>query len=76
MEHPDAAKMWHKDSNYLIYLSVNNLNDLEKLWKMSQQLGITGSFFEEPDIEDKLTAIALLGPGAAILCKGLPLMLK
>lgn len=47
------------NNNYLIYLSA----DLEKWLVKLQLLKLKFSIFQEPDIDNKLTAIAILDDG-------------
>ena len=74
---PEIAADWHNVSNYLGFLSVENEQELVVLAEQAEALGIAFCIFREPDIDDKITAIAL-APGHASkkLCSKLPLTLK
>lgn len=76
-EHFDINKCWFEQSNYLGLLSVNNEDELHKLIDKALQNNIRLSIFKEPDIGDKVTAIALEpGPLTKKLCSNLKLALK
>jgi peptidyl-tRNA hydrolase len=53
------AKEWHKSSNYLIFLTVENEDELKKLILKSAERYIKLTPFREPDIDNELTAVAL-----------------
>ena len=75
-EHPEISKIWFKNP-YLIQLSVENEEQLQKLIYKLQKLNIKHSIFSEPDLNNQLTAIAI-EPSENIrrLISHLPLMLK
>ena len=74
-EHPEVAKQWYYKSNYLVFLTVENENELEKLVAKAKLRDITVSEFREPDIDDALTAIALEPSRLSKkITSGLPLM--
>lgn len=76
-EHPTIAKDWHKISKYLVFLSVNNLDELSKLSEKLKSKGIKVSSFHEPDLNNALTAIALEPCDLARRhTSNIPLMLK
>lgn len=58
-EHSELAKNWYHNSNYLIFLSVENEEELNKLIKKANSKDIVISIFREPDIGNQITAIAL-----------------
>ncbi len=58
-EHPEIAKEWNINSKYLIFLSVENEIELQKLLRKIQFKELKYSMFFEPDIGNQLTAIAL-----------------
>lgn len=76
-EHPEYAREWYQNSNYLGFLSVANEQELHRLAERAALLGLKHSVFKEPDIGDQVTAIAL-EPGAKSkkLCSNLKLALK
>lgn len=57
-EHPELAKLWYKESNYLAFLTVANEEELEKLIRKAEAKGIKHSIFREPDIDNQITAVA------------------
>lgn len=57
-EHPELAKLWYTQSNYLAFLTVANEEELEKLIRKAEAKGIKHSIFREPDIGDEITAVA------------------
>lgn len=76
-EYPEIAKEWFKNSNYLIYLSVENEESLKNLIEKAELKGIKCSVFREPDISNEITAIALEPSDATRrLTSSLPLALK
>lgn len=76
-EHPAAAAEWHKNSNYLIYLSVNDENELAGLSKRLSEAGVKVTEFREPDMDHQLTAIAFLSDEKSKkFTSGLPLAFR
>lgn len=76
IHHPEVTKEWYEKSNYLGLLSVKNENDLMVLFCKASSRGIRVAIFREPDIGDRVTAIALEpGPQSRRLCSSLPLAL-
>jgi peptidyl-tRNA hydrolase len=76
-EHPEYAKNWFHNSNYLIFLSVSTEEELKTLIDSAKSKNIIVSVFREPDINDEITAIALQPcDDSAKLTSGLPLMGK
>jgi hypothetical protein len=76
-EYPEIDKCWFEQSNYLGLLSVSDEYELHKLIEKAMQNNIRFSIFKEPDIGDRVTAIAL-EPGqlSKKLCSSLKLALK
>lgn len=58
-EHPEIAKEWNTNSKYLVFLSVENEEALQRLLQKIQIRDIKYSTFFEPDIGNQLTAIAI-----------------
>ena len=58
-EHPELARDWFTNSNYLIFLSTENEDSLKELIKEANSKNIKISIFREPDINNEITAIAL-----------------
>jgi hypothetical protein len=58
-EHPELAKIWHKTSNYLIFLTVADEPALEQLILSAEKKGIKYTVFREPDIDNQITAVTL-----------------
>jgi hypothetical protein len=76
-EHFDINKRWFEQSNYLGLLSVNDEEELHKLIEKAIRNNIRLSIFKEPDIGNKVTAVALEpGPLTKKLCSNLKLALK
>ena len=74
---PSEGKEWFFNSNYLIFLSVENENDLLDFTERLSQDGIPFSKFIEPDLNNQLTAIAFLSSDKTKkLTHHLPLLLK
>lgn len=76
-DHPEYAKTWYRQSNYLGFLSVGNERMLQNIIEQAAKNDIQCSVFREPDIENQITAIALApGPKSKKLCSRLPLALR
>ena len=75
-DYPELESEWFNNSNYLAYLSVKDELELIELLNSADNLRIPASFFQEPDIGNKITAIAL-APGIKTrkLCARLKLAL-
>lgn len=58
---PEQFAEWHKQSNYLISLSTDNEEKLNKLYKKLQYNGADVVAFYEPDIDNQMTAICFYG---------------
>lgn len=58
-EYPELAKQWKETSNYVVCLSVKNLEELEILSKTIEDENITR--FYEPDLDNQLTSFCILG---------------
>jgi len=76
-EHPEIAKYWHSNSNYLALLSTRDENSLKDLLNKFQSKGLNFSVFTEPDIDNQITAVAI-EPSVETqrICSNLPLALK
>ena len=58
---PNQFNDWKRDSNYLISLSVDNEEKLQRLFYKLQDNGADVVAFIEPDINDQLTSICYYG---------------
>lgn len=58
-QHPEIAKQWNKESNYLIILSVANEEQLFLYLEKFNFHNIKTTVFREPDIGNEITAIAV-----------------
>jgi len=58
-EYPEIAKEWNTNSKYLVFLSVENEEALQRLLQKIQIRNIKYSTFFEPDIGNQLTAICI-----------------
>ena len=77
LKYPADSLAWHKQSNYLCQLSVENEEALYKLMDKADIKGIKYVAFREPDLDNQLTAICFEPTVAAKkLTSSLPLMLK
>ena len=76
-EHPELAKNWYNNSNYLVSLSVENEEELFSIAEKLQKSNILVSIFREPDIKNQVTAIAFASSEKTRkYTSNLPLMLK
>jgi peptidyl-tRNA hydrolase len=75
-DHPEQDKNWFEKSNYLSLLSVDDESALHKLIEKAAEHNVRFSIFREPDIGDRVTAIAL-EPGTLSkkICRNLKLAL-
>jgi len=74
---PTINKEWQQNSNYLGLLSVRNEVELKRLASKAVKKGLAVSLFCEPDVNWRVTAIAIApSKKARTLCKGLPLGLR
>jgi len=74
---PNRFQDWMRDSNYLISLSVDNEEKLQRLYYKLQDNGADVVAFNEPDIDNQLTAICYYGtPELRKLTDKLDLALK
>ena len=58
---PNHFQDWMRDSQYLVSLSVDNEEKLQRLFYKLQDNGAEVVAFTEPDIGDQLTAICYYG---------------
>lgn len=76
-EHPKIAKEWNTNSKYLIFLSVENEETLQRFLQKIQFYDLKHTVFTEPDIGNQMTAICLEpGERTQKLTSNLPLALK
>lgn len=76
-EHPELAHEWYNISKYLVFLSVNNQEELLELSDKLSWKDILFSKFYEPDLDNELTAIALEPSSRARrVVSSIPLLLK
>jgi pentose-5-phosphate-3-epimerase len=76
-EYPEIAKEWNTNSKYLIFLSVENEEKLQRLLYKIQFNDLKHSIFLEPDIGNQMTAICIEpGERSEKLVSNLPLTLK
>lgn len=77
MKYPAESHSWHKDSNYLCQLSIENEHELEQLAIKCEQRGLKVVRFHEPDLDNQLTAISLISCEISRkITSSLPLMFK
>ena len=55
---PDLTLAWHRDSNYIVCLSVKDLFELEELQNRLSKDFVTIPFYE-PDLNNEMTAFAV-----------------
>lgn len=71
---PVEYKEWHQNNNYIIVVSCKTEQELLDFSKSLKDKGVQFSEFYEPDIGNKLTAIALVpSKQSKKLCSRLPL---
>lgn len=78
--HPQQVAEWHSNSNTIVILTVKDEFALQRFWYDKIMYQPVATTFYEPDIDDELTAIAVLPTdGAAVLMSALsrlPLALR
>lgn len=74
-EHPEEEAAWFRESNHLAFLAVPDLPSLIALRDRAEVRGIPSVAFEEPDMGNAVTALAL-SPRAKSICSGLPKALR
>lgn len=57
-QYPNIGLEWQTKSNYLVFLTVANEEELYKLIDKADSRGIKYTVFREPDIQNEITAIA------------------
>lgn len=73
-EHPEIAHVWHRDSQFVVVVSVPDEAALLTLALDAGARDIPTSLWREPDQHGEATAIALAPvPAAMKLCSSLPL---
>jgi peptidyl-tRNA hydrolase len=73
-QHPEISKIWNKNSNYLIFLSVENENKLTKYLEKFNHFNLKTTVFREPDIGNEITAIAVEPHELSLkICSSLPI---
>jgi hypothetical protein len=74
LEYPEETKRWN--NNYLISLSIDTEKKLQTLLTKLNDVGVSVSYFTEPDIGDELTSICFIEtPETIRLTSHLPLFL-
>lgn len=77
LKFPKDALEWHRVSNTLVMLSVQDEYNLLSVEDKLKEAGMKFVSFREPDIGDELTAIAIMPcEEAKDFCKGFSLALK
>ena len=57
-DYPEIAKEWQTKSNYLVFLTVADEEELIKLITKAILSGIKHTVFREPDLNNQITAVA------------------
>jgi len=74
-EHKEVEQAWYRTSNTIVLLAVPGPAELAQLRIDAEERGLRISAFEEPDLNDAVTALAL-EPKARKLLRGLPRALE
>lgn len=74
-EHPEEDRRWFEESNTLVLLEAANESALTALVGRARDAGVSCAEFREPDMEDRLTALAV-GPPGSVFVAQLPLALR
>jgi hypothetical protein len=73
--HPEEARSWHRSSNHLAFLEVEDEPALQALLRRACERGVNVAEFREEDLGDSLTAVAVPPSGKSI-CRGLRMALS
>lgn len=77
MKYPEKCNNWHRDSNYMVQLEVQDEEALIKLSVNLKMNDITHVVFREPDLDNAITAIAIEPTGKADkMLKNMKLLFK
>lgn len=77
VSHPELTKQWHAESNFLVVLTVEDEEALLDLADVAWKRDIKFIVFNEPDLNNEHTALALEpSPEAEKLVANLPLALR
>jgi hypothetical protein len=76
MAHLDKAKNWHYNSNTVCILAAKDEEELKILFQKATEYSIVSCIFREPDLNNSITAIAMLGENSNKILSNLPLALK
>ena len=78
VDHYDTFKKWDAESKYIIILSANDLEHLNKQINKINHLNVDFSVFNEPDIQNHTTAVCFYAETdkAIKMFSHLPLVLK
>lgn len=75
-QHPTIAQEWNKNSNYLIFLSVENEQELKRFIQKFEIYDLKHTVFIEPDLDNQITAVCVEpSERTQKLCSHLPLAL-
>ena len=73
-EHSEIESEWYRESNTVVCLQVDGVEDIMRLSADAVIAGIAHSVFREPDLSDEPTAVALApGDESKRLCSQLRL---
>ena len=76
-QYPTIAQHWNKNSNYLIFLSVENEQELKRFIQKFQIYDLKHTVFVEPDLDNQITAVCVEpSERTQKLCSHLPLALR
>lgn len=73
--HPEVDRQWYVSSNTIVLLETRDLGSLSALAERAAAEGIPVVRFEEPDLGNVLTALAI-APSGRKLVRSLPLAFK
>lgn len=59
LAYPELTREWRDKSNYIVMLAVDNEDELISIIRKAQARGIRYAQFNEPDLEDAITAVVL-----------------
>lgn len=76
-QHSSIAREWNINSNYLIFLSVQDEQELKRFIQKFQIYGLNHTVFAEPDLDNQVTAVCVEPSERTMkLCSHLPLALR
>tara|TARA_Y100000310_G_C20053615_1_gene521708 strand:+ start:231 stop:521 length:291 start_codon:yes stop_codon:yes gene_type:complete len=60
LQYPELTREWHDKSNYIVILAVDDEEELLHIMQKAEARGgMRFAYFNEPDLDDEITAVVL-----------------